>query len=168
MGAGASAFGAFENGDAVIDKAREILAAFPENRCVKHLVALKDSGALDALSAEDLVGLFACAKTGLENQDSGLGCYAMSPGDYDKYAMFFDAVCNDYHNNPAGDKVHTTNWSLDGVEGLPEDGQLDISKLGLKEVGAWGHCGRGNRKGCALISCAVLAARCRRDSLFFF
>jgi len=133
MGAGASAFGAFENGDAVIDKAREILAAFPENRCVKHLVALKDSGALDALSAEDLVGLFACAKTGLENQDSGLGCYAMSPGDYDKYAMFFDAVCNDYHNNPAGDKVHTTNWSLDGVEGLPEDGQLDISKLGLKD-----------------------------------
>ena len=44
-----------------------------------------------------------------------------------------DAVCNDYHENPAGDKVHTINWSLAGVEGLPDDGQLDLSKLGLKD-----------------------------------
>ena len=42
-------------------------------------------------------------------------------------------MCNDYHDNPAGDKVHTINWSLEGVEGLPEDGQLDLSKLGLKD-----------------------------------
>jgi len=97
------------------------------------LVALKEAGKLDAISPEDLAGLYACAKTGLENEKSGLGCYAMAPGDYDKYSDFFDAVCNDYHNNPAGDKVHVTNWSMEGVEGLPEDGQLDISKLGLKE-----------------------------------
>ena len=44
-----------------------------------------------------------------------------------------DAVCNDYHDNPEGNKVHTINWSLEGVEGLPEDGQLDLSKLGLKD-----------------------------------
>ena len=30
-------------------------------------------------------------------------------------------------------KVHATNWSLEGAAGLPDDGQLDISKLGLKD-----------------------------------
>ena len=40
---------------------------------------------------------------------------------------------NDYHNNPAGDKVHVTNWPMEGVAGLPDDGQLDISKLGLTD-----------------------------------
>jgi hypothetical protein len=134
MGAGASAsFAGFDNGDAVLAKAAEIFAEHPENRCVKHLLALKEDGTLDAMSAEDLNGLFLCAKTGIENPDSGLGCYAMAPEDYDKYAVFFDRVCNDYHNNPEGDKVHTTNWSLEGVEGLPEDGVLDLEKLGLKE-----------------------------------
>jgi len=54
-------------------------------------------------------------------------------GDYDDLGFFFDEVCNDYHNNPGGKKKHTTNWSLAGVEGLPEDGQLDISKLGLEK-----------------------------------
>lgn len=119
--------------DGVVAKAKEVFAAYPDNRCVKHLLALKNDGTLDAMSAEEFKGLYLCAKTGLENPDSGLGCYAMAPSDYDTYAAFFDKVCNDYHNNPKGDKVHQTNWSLEGVEGLPEDGVLDISKLGLKD-----------------------------------
>ena len=41
-------------------------------------------------------------------------------------------MINDYHGNKNG-KVHTSSWSLDGVEGLPKDGQLDLSKLGLKD-----------------------------------
>jgi len=132
MGAGASSqYSEFENGDAVLAKAAELHAAYPDNRCVKYLIALKADGTLDAMSPEDLQKLFKCAKTGLENPDSGLGCYAMEPADYEKFASFFDKVCNDYHKNPLGDKVHTTNWSLEGVEGLPEDGVLDISKLGL-------------------------------------
>ena len=130
MGAGASAAG-FADDAAVIAKAEEILGANPDNRCCKHLSALKEKVA--GMTDEQKAGLFACARTGIENPTSGLGCYAMQPKDYDDFAEFFDAVCNDYHNNPAGDKVHVTNWSLEGVEGLPEDGQLDISKLGLKE-----------------------------------
>ena len=43
-----------------------------------------------------------------------------------------DKVCNDYHDNPEGDKKHTINWSSKS-RGLPEDGQLDLSKLGLKD-----------------------------------
>jgi hypothetical protein len=35
-----------------------------------------------------------------------------------------------YHKVPAGQK-HVNNWSLDGVEGLPADGKLDVTKLGL-------------------------------------
>jgi len=151
-----------------VERATAIAKDFPDNRAVKHFLALHGKGKLASLDSALVKRLLRCINTGLENHDSGLGCYAMSPSDYEDLSLFFDAICNDYHNNPGGEKTHTTNWSLKGVEGLPADGQLDISKLGLKEVGAWGHCGRGNRKGCALISCAVLAARCRRDSLFFF
>jgi len=77
--------------------------------------------------------LLRCIKTGVENPTSGLGCYAMAPSDYDDLGFFFDAVCNDYHNNPGGKKTHVTNWSLDGVTGLPADGVLDLQNLGLKE-----------------------------------
>jgi creatine kinase len=132
MGAGAS-FAGYADSDAVIAKATENLAAYPENRCCKYLLQLKESGKLAEMSPEDLSKLFLCAKTGLDNVESGLGCYAMGPSDYEDFGFFFDAVCNDYHDNPAGDKVHTINWSLDGVEGLPEDGQLDLAKLGLKD-----------------------------------
>jgi hypothetical protein len=132
MGAGAS-FTGYENADAVLAKATENLAAYPDNRCCKYLLNLKESGKLAEMSPEDLSKLFLCAKTGLDNVESGLGCYAMGPKDYEDFGFFFDLVCNDYHDNPAGDKVHTINWSLEGVEGLPEDGQLDLSKLGLKD-----------------------------------
>jgi creatine kinase len=30
-------------------------------------------------------------------------------------------------------QVHVTNWSLDGIAGLPEGGQLDMAQLGLKD-----------------------------------
>lgn len=117
--------------DEMISNAREVLAQYPDNRCVKHLVALADEGALNDLSKKDLEKLYKCAKTGLENPDSGLGCYAMDPEDYDKFSMFFDRVCNDYHNNPEGDKIHKSDWTLKGVKGLPVSGNLDMKKLGL-------------------------------------
>ena len=116
---------------AVIDRAFLVNKRYPDNRCVKYLLELKEDGTLDGMDPEDLAKLIKCAKTGLENFDSGLGCYAMEPADYDRFAFFFDRVCNDYHKNPEGDKIHSTNWSLEGAEGLPEDGVLDIEKLGL-------------------------------------
>jgi len=120
--------GKFAGSDGVMAKCDEILAVNPENRAVKHLSALAKSGALDAFSAEDLNKLYECARTGIENPDSGLGCYAMNPEDYDKFAVFFDAVCNDYHNNPAGDKVHKEDWSLPA-----ELQKLDMQELGMTE-----------------------------------
>lgn len=132
MGAGAS-FSGYENNEAVIAKAKANLEAYPENRCCKYLLELNEAGKFNDMSPDDLSKLFLCAKTGLDNVESGLGCYAMGPKDYEDFGFFFDAVCNDYHDNPEGNKVHTINWSLEGVEGLPEDGQLDLSKLGLKD-----------------------------------
>ena len=108
-GAAAKSSGKLEFGkeplETAMKKAAAILKKFPDNRAMKHLLALHKSGALAKMSQADLAGLHACVKTGLDNEDSGLGCYAMAPGDYDKYSDFFDAVCNDYHNNPKGDKV---------------------------------------------------------------
>jgi creatine kinase len=113
-------------------KARSAFAAHPDNRCAKVLVSLAESGELQQLSFSALKQLTKCAASGLENPDSGLGCYAMSPADYDELNFFFDPVCNDYHNNPKGDKVHTTSWAVQGgLEGLPEDGVLDLQTLGL-------------------------------------
>ena len=83
------------------------------------------------LSLDKLEQLKLCAKSGLENVDSHLGCYAVDPKNYDEFATFFDKVCEDYHHG--GGKVHTTNWSLEGVAGLPEDGQLDLQKIGLTD-----------------------------------
>ena len=81
------------------------------------------------LSLDKLEQLKLCAKSGLENVDSHLGCYAVDPKNYDAFAMCFDRICEQYHHG--GGKVHETSWSLQGVEGLPEDGVLDLSKLGL-------------------------------------
>ena len=99
MGAGASA--GEITADSVAAKADEVLKLNADNRCVKYLLEMKNEGTLPT-EAKDLARLYACAKTGLENVDSGLGCYAMDPKDYDDLALFFDKVCNDYHNNPAG------------------------------------------------------------------
>ena len=64
---------------------------------------------------------------------SNLGSYAMQPSDYDDLSMFFDLLINDYHGNPAGDKVHETNWTLSSIEGLPDGGVLDLRSLGMEE-----------------------------------
>ena len=116
----------------MVEKAESIYKRNDGNRCVKHLLKLKADGKLDELEKATLDKLYLCAKTGLENVDSGLGCYAMDPKDYDDLGFFFDLVCNDYHDNPAGDKVHETNWTLDPAD-LPDGDQLDLAKLGLTE-----------------------------------
>ena len=94
MGAGAS-FSGYENNDAVIAKATENLAAYPENRCCKYLLELNEAGKFNDMSPEDLSKLFLCAKTGLDNVESGLGCYAMGPKDYEDFDYFFGKYCID-------------------------------------------------------------------------
>ena len=71
-------------------RAATVLSGNPGNLCAKHLATLSKSGSIS--SAEVLSRLEKCCLTGLENPDSGLGCYAMAPQDYDDLAFFFDPV----------------------------------------------------------------------------
>lgn len=116
-----------------------VAEANPGNRCTKHLLAQREWA--DGLSDGDKAELWACVKTGIENPTSGLGCYAMRPDDYTKFHTFFDAVIRDYHKAEA-DAKHVNDWCLDGVEGLPEGGQLDLKDLGLEEVSMRVRVGR--------------------------
>jgi creatine kinase len=114
----------------LVAKAKEIAEAQPGNRCVKYLVPYLESDEGKALSLEDLKTFYACVRTGIENADSGLGCYAMTPGDYTKFGGFFDKVIRDYHGDETGEKKHTTDWDASGVG---EGGVLDVRKLGFEE-----------------------------------
>jgi len=123
-----------ENKDKLIEslkgKATEILGKFPDNRCCKYLIPYLDSEEGKALSNEDLLTFYQCVRTGIDNEDSGLGCYAMTPDDYTKFGGFFNAVIRDYHGDATGAAVHETDWDASGVG---EGGVLDVRKLGFDQ-----------------------------------
>ena len=60
---------------------------FPHSCKLYHLQEYYDS-----LSPEDQATFQKCVRTGIDNADSGLGCYAMKPADYETFAPFFDQV----------------------------------------------------------------------------
>ena len=74
--------------------------------------------------------LMMCVNSGIENPDSGLGVYAMQPGDYDDLKPFFDRVLKDYHKIEGETFKHESDWTL------PEDADTayDLSTLGLPEL----------------------------------
>lgn len=84
----------------------------------------------DSLSPELRARLLACVRSGVENPDSSMGAYAMQPSDYDDLRPFFRTALAAYHKVPA-DASHRNDWSLSGLDGLPDDGVLDIAALGL-------------------------------------
>jgi protein-arginine kinase len=114
----------------LIAKAKEIAEAQPGNRCVKYLVPYLESDEGKALSDEDLMTFYCCVRTGIDNPDSGLGCYAQTPGDYEKYGGFFNKVIRDYHGDESGEKVHVTDWDASNVG---DAGVLDVRKLGFDQ-----------------------------------
>ena len=65
----------------------------------------------------------------------------MQPSDYDRFKKFFSKVISDYHSVPE-DATHTNDWNLSGVEGLPEDGQLNLEALGLPALSMRVRVGR--------------------------
>eukprot|EP00588_Corethron_pennatum_P035999 CAMPEP_0194346328 /NCGR_PEP_ID=MMETSP0171-20130528/105362_1 /TAXON_ID=218684 /ORGANISM="Corethron pennatum, Strain L29A3" /LENGTH=346 /DNA_ID=CAMNT_0039113435 /DNA_START=19 /DNA_END=1060 /DNA_ORIENTATION=+ len=66
----------------------------------------------------------------------------MAPADYDEFAPYFDAVCQEYHKAGA-DAVHTTDWDASAVG---EGGVLDVTKLGLSELSMRVRVGRNLTK----------------------
>ena len=55
-----------------VDKVRK---SQPGNLCAKHL----DKAYYKSLEGEDRDTFYKCVKTGIDNPDSGMGCYAMTP-----------------------------------------------------------------------------------------
>jgi len=122
------------------DKIKRLLAAkelYTGNRMAKHF----DLQYFDSLDDAGKKGLLHLCNSGIENPDSSMGCYAMQPADYDRYKPFFSKVICDYHKVDAS-ATQTNEWSLEGVEGIPDGGKLDLSLLGLPELSMRVRVGR--------------------------
>eukprot|EP00515_Schizochytrium_aggregatum_P002382 CAMPEP_0202066914 /NCGR_PEP_ID=MMETSP0963-20130614/54216_1 /ASSEMBLY_ACC=CAM_ASM_000494 /TAXON_ID=4773 /ORGANISM="Schizochytrium aggregatum, Strain ATCC28209" /LENGTH=372 /DNA_ID=CAMNT_0048633621 /DNA_START=33 /DNA_END=1151 /DNA_ORIENTATION=- len=110
-----------------IGKIKDVKKSNPNNLMAKHF----DTAYFNQLSAELQERLEKICRSGVENPDSGMGCYAMQPDDYDVFQPYLDKVIRDYHKI-AGEVQHVTNWDLESVKDkLPEGGKLDLTKLGL-------------------------------------
>jgi len=118
----------------LFEKVEQVAAGNPENRCTKYL----NRKLFDSFKPAQQAVLYRCCKTGIDNADSGLGCYAMTPQDYGTFAKFFEPLIRDYHG-AAADAKHITDWDASGVG---EGGVLDVTKLGLKELSMRVRVGR--------------------------
>ncbi|EGD76942.1 arginine kinase [Salpingoeca rosetta] len=123
--------------EGVVSTVEKIRKEQPENRMAKHF----DAGYFQGLGDAEKKALVQCCRSGLENPDSSMGCYAMQPADYDRFKPFFSKVIADYHG-VAEDAKHVNSWDLSGVEGLPEGGKLDLAALGLPALSMRVRVGR--------------------------
>jgi creatine kinase len=111
----------------LLKKIATIRKEHPNNLMAKHF---KDDY-YKSLSPEMAKRLEAIVKSGCDNPDSSMGCYAMHPDDYDLFKPYLDAVIRDYHKIP-GEVHHVTDWNLESVKDkLPAGGKLDLTILGL-------------------------------------
>lgn len=118
MGNGASA-----TNDDLWAKVVAVRESNPKNLCTKHL----DKDYFSSLDDDNRATFIKCVATGIENPDSGLGCYAMKPTDYATFGEFFNKVIGEYHkDDPAFDGKHETDWSTG-------DKKFDLQAIGLKE-----------------------------------
>lgn len=125
------------NFQADIEKINAIKVSHPGNRAIKFF----DVNYFNSLSVEKKKQLLKIMRSGIENADSGMGCYAMNPSDYDEFKPYLDPIIRNYHGVPAG-KKQVNNWNLKGIAGLPADGKLDVTKLGLPALSMRVRVGR--------------------------
>lgn len=95
----------------------------------------------DRLDAAHQERLLNCMNSGIENPDSEMGCYACQPSDYDALRPFFAKALAAYHKVPE-DARHVNDWSLEGIDGLPSSGVLDLANLGLPALSIRVRVGR--------------------------
>ncbi|MCP4409308.1 MAG: hypothetical protein GY807_16455 [Gammaproteobacteria bacterium] len=120
---------------------------------ISRIAALKDDHpgnlALQSFDADYFASLteaeqgrlMNCLNSGIENPDSEMGCYACQPSDYDAFRPFFAKVLARYHKVDE-DARHVNEWSLEGIEGLPSGGVLDLAALGLPALSMRVRVGR--------------------------
>ena len=61
----------------MVDRVKE---EHPENRCAKYL----EQGYYASLTGAERDTFYQCVRTGIDNPDSGMGCYAMTPAGEDR------------------------------------------------------------------------------------
>jgi len=125
-----------------LKKIAEIKVSHPDNIAI----ACFDEDYYNSLDEGLKARLLKCMNSGIENADSGMGCYACQPADYDDLKPYFKRCLEKYHKVDLSVKKHVNNWSLAGVAGLPEDGQLDLTKLGLPPLSMRVRTGRNLKK----------------------
>ena len=129
--------------DAKVAQILEMQPKFPDNIAIQCF----DKAYYDTLGSDELKARFLkCLDSGRDNSDSGMGCYANQPSDYETFNPFFKAALEKYHKVDLSVKKHSNNWSLEGVAGLPADGILDLSKLGLPALSMRVRTGRNLKK----------------------
>ena len=115
---------------AAVTKILTIKEANPDNL----MAAVFDVGYYSSLDDRLKPRFLKCLNSGIENPDSTVGCYACQPDDYDAFKPFFTKVLERYHKVDLTTMKHINNWSLDSVQGLPSNGVLDLSNLGLPSL----------------------------------
>ena len=105
----------------------EIKASHPDNIMARCF----DEEYYNSLDDPMKIRFLKCLDSGTANPDSSMGCYANQPSDYDDFKPFFSKALSEYHKVDLTVKKHVNNWSLEGVEGLPANGVLDLAELGL-------------------------------------
>jgi protein-arginine kinase len=121
----------------LIAKIEALKTAWPNNIAVQCF----DPVYFETLSEPLKSRLLKCMNSGIENPDSEMGCYACQPSDYDDLKPFFSKVLARYHKVPEGAR-HKNDWSLRNIDGLPEDGVLDLARLGLPALSMRVRTGR--------------------------
>ena len=120
----------------------ELKGSHPDNIALQTF----DQQYYNQLSPEDRKRFLKCLNSGIDNPDSIMGCYACQPDDYDVFKPFFRQALEKYHKVDLSKTKHTNNWSLSGVTGLPADGILDLTKLGLPPLSMRVRTGRNLKK----------------------
>jgi len=93
----------------IIEKIKSIRVSNPDNIMAKTI----DLERLAALSPEDQVKVARIIRSGIDNADSQVGAYAMSPDDYRTFAWLLDPIVETYHKVPNTFR-QTADWNLKG------------------------------------------------------
>merc|ERR1711881_810764 len=113
-----------------VNKIEQIKQENPKN----IMAACFDKAYYETLNDDQKVRFLECLNSGIGNPGSEMGCYAMRPNDYDEFKTFFQPALEKYHKVDLSQRKHVNDWNLKGVEGLPADGVLDVSRFGLGEL----------------------------------
>ena len=84
----------------------QIKTTHPNNLAAKHFSRTY----YDSLGPADQAALLMCVRSGSANANSGVGCYAARPEDYDNLIGFFGPLIAEYHK-VSPDTVQVTDWT---------------------------------------------------------